>query len=247
MNQDLTPEALVSDIAAAHPATVSVCQRHNVNFCCGGQVSIADACRKHGLEIGELLRELDTSMSAGTEDEDWNAVSLAALAGHIQRRYHDVLRTELPRIADLLARVLRRHGETYPAMLLPLRDHFHEMADELLQHMQKEEVVLFPAIVALEAASTAHDGRNHGRWQWIAQPIQVMEAEHASADAKLTAMRDATDDYTLPPGACPTFRGLFYGLRELERDLHAHVSLENDVLFPRAVELARSHGAGALK
>ena len=242
MNRDLTPEALVSDIAAAHPATVAVFQRHNVNFCCGGGVSITEACRAQGLDVGELLTELDTSMSADPENEDWNAVSLAALAGHIQRRYHDGLRGELPRIADLLERVIRRHGETYQAMLFPLHDHFHAMANELLEHMQKEEVVLFPAIVALETATGDRDGRNHGRWGWIGQPIQVMETEHASTEARLSAMRSVTDGYTLPPGACPTFRGLFYGLQELERDLHAHVALENEVLFIRAADLARKLG-----
>lgn len=239
MHPDVTPDALVSTIAAAHPATIAVFQRHDMNFCCGGTVSIADACHARGMDETALLAELHASLSAPADDHNWRTASLAALTSHIEARYHEPLRAELPRIADLLARVLRRHGETYATMLLPLTERFHALTDELLQHLRKEEVVLFPAIVALEAAATARDGRNYGKWEWIGQPIGTIEAEHASMDAKLLSMRDATDGYTLPAGACPTFRGLFYGLQEIERDLGDHVALEDDVLFPRAVELAR--------
>jgi regulator of cell morphogenesis and NO signaling len=239
MHPDVTPDALVSTIASAHPATVAVFQRHAMNFCCGGRVSIADACRTHGVDQHALLAELHASLSVPADDQDWRAASLAALTSHIQARYHEPLRAELPRIGDLLARVLRRHGETYPAMLLPLAERFHELTPELLQHLRKEEVVLFPAIVALEAAATARDGRNYGKWAWIRQPIGSLQAEHASMDAKLRSMRAATNGYTLPANACPTFRGLFHDLQELEREVDAHVALENDVLFLRAAELAR--------
>lgn len=240
MHPNVTSDALVSEVAAAHPATVAVFQRHDINFCCGGRVSIADACGAHRIDTVALLAELDASLSVEADDRNWRTASLAALARHVQDRYHEPLRAELPRIADLLARVLSRHGETYPAMLLPLRDRFHELSDELLHHLQKEEIVLFPAIVALEAAATARDGRNYGHWEWIEQPIKAMEAEHASLDAKLRAMQEATDGYTLPAGACPTFRGLFHGLQEIERELTAHVALEHDVLFPRAASLANA-------
>jgi regulator of cell morphogenesis and NO signaling len=239
MHPDVTPDSLVSTIAAAHPATVAVFQRHDVNFCCGGRISIADACRAHGIDEAALLAEIDASLSVETDDRNWTTASLTALARHIQTRYHEPIRAELPRIADLLARVLQRHGETYPTMLLPLRDHFVDLADELLPHLDKEETVLFPAIEALETAATARDGRNYGQWDWIEQPISAMAVEHVSSNAKLLAMRKATDGYTLPAGACPTFRGLFYGLQELEREVEEHVALENDVLFPRATELAR--------
>jgi regulator of cell morphogenesis and NO signaling len=239
MHPDVTPDALVSTIAAAHPATVAVFQRHELNFCCNGQVSISVACRAHGIDESALLAELHASLSATADDQDWRTVSLTALTRHIQVRYHEPLRAELPRIADLLARVLQRHGGTYPLMLLPLRDRLVDLADELLPHLDKEDTVLFPAIEALEIAATARDGRNYGQWEWIEQPISAMKAEHVSSTAKVLAMREATDGYTLPAGACPTFRGLFHGLREIERELAALVRIEDDVLFPRAVELAR--------
>jgi regulator of cell morphogenesis and NO signaling len=238
MHPDVTPDALVSAIAAAHPATVAVFQRHDMNFCCGGGISIADACLDRGIDESAFLAELHASLSAPAGEPAWQTASLAALTSHLQARYHEPLRAELPRIGDLLARVLRRHGETYPAMLLPLTERFQELTNELLQHLRKEEVVLFPAIVALEAAATARDGRNYGRWLWIEEPIRAMQAEHSSAQAKFAAIRKATDGYALPAGACPTFRGLFFGLQELERDVRAQMALEDEVVFPRAVALA---------
>ena len=239
MHPDVTLHALVSTIAAAHPATVAVFQRHEMNFCCGGQVSISDACRARGIDATAVLAELDASLAVPADDQNWRTAGLASLTSHIQARYHEPLRAELPRIADLLQRVLRRHGDTYAAMLQPLAERFHALTNELLQHLRKEEVVLFPAIVALETAATARDGRNYGKWEWIGQPIGTIEAEHASMEAKLLSMRKATDGYALPAGACPTFRGLFHGLQEIERELGAHLALEHDVLFARALELAR--------
>ena len=239
MHPDVTPDALVSTIAAAHPATIAVFQRHDMNFCCTGRISVANACHTRGIDAAALLAELEASLATPANDQNWRTASLAALTSHIQARYHEPLHGELPRIADLLARVLRSHREDYPAMLLPLSDHFHGLTDELLQHQQKEETVLFPAIVVLEAAANARDGRNYGQWDWIAEPIKAMNSEHASANAKLLAMRELTNGYTLPLGACPTFRGLFHGLQEVERDFSAHVTLERDILFPRALELAR--------
>ena len=139
----------------------------------------------------------------------------------------------------MLAKVVQRHGDRLPETLLPLQSTFERLQNELLSHMTKEDVVLFPAIVAAEAALT-QGYKGAERWGWLEQPIGVMEAEHESACADLATMRDLTKGYAPPEDACPTFRGLYYGLAELERDMHVHVHLENNVLFPRAADLARA-------
>lgn len=175
-------------------------------------------------------------------DEDWRVASLAALTRHIQCRYHEPLYEELPRLAELFAEVLWQHGEAHVDLLVPLSDAFHVMANEVLNHLRKEEAVLFPAIVALEAAVAARDGLNHGDWTWIRQPLLTLKMEHAFAAAKLRTMRHRTGGYTPPDGASAAFRELFQGLERLERDLSEHMAIENEILFPRAVALAQADG-----
>ena len=136
----------------------------------------------------------------------------------------------------MVDKVVSRHGARLPRLAL-LQETFAVLQHELLDHMKKEDVVLFPAIVALEAG--AAPGRSSG-WTWIDQPIGAMEAEHASAGAALARIAELTDGHVPPEDACPTFRGLYHGLSELERDMHVHVHLENHILFPRAAALARS-------
>jgi regulator of cell morphogenesis and NO signaling len=238
MKETLTPDILVADLAANHPATVAVFQRHQLNFCCGGKVSLSDACQLSGLDPSGLLAELDAAMSETPADTaDWQSASLTELAAHIQAHYHQPLRDELPRLGELLARVVARHGASHADAILPLRDHFQRLAEAMLEQMRQEDDVLFPALVQLE---TTVDRTDVHQRDWLEQQLLTMELEHASANAALAAMRAVTRDYALPDGACPTFRGLYYGLEHLERDLHLHVHLENNILFPRAVGRLRT-------
>lgn len=228
----IRPDALVADIAAAAPATIAVFQRYRLEFCCGGRIPLADACAAAGLDIDAVLADLLAAQSPGEPDVDWRDTTLSALVRHIQQRYHAPLRNELPRLTAMMDKVATRHGQRLP-YLLELRQTFETMKLELLEHMAKEDAVLFPAVVALD-----QDNGDHQPWRWIAQPIEVMEAEHDAAGAALAQMRALTSDYTPPPEACPTFRGLYFGLAQLESDMHRHVHLENHILFPRAIAAA---------
>ena len=230
---DITRHSTISDVAANLPATVRVFQQHGIDFCCGGKRPIAEACTERGLDAEAILGELRASAASGRPERNWTDAPLTDLVAHIQARFHAPLRAELPRLAGMLARVVERHGDRHPEVLLPLHRTFAGLQRELLDHMQKEDAVLFPAIVALEA-----DGAGVQSMDWIDQPIEVMEAEHEDAGRALERMRGLTQGYMPPAGACPTFRGLYYGLAELEREMHLHVHLENNVLFPRASALA---------
>lgn len=225
---EFTKDMHVSEAASASPATIKVFQQHGIDFCCGGHRPIAEACAEHGLEVDHVLAELAQSTTGATDELNWQHAPMADLVAHIQARFHNPLREELPRLSAMVDKVVTRHGEHYPAMLLPLQREFRGLMVEMLDHMAKEDQVLFPAIVAMERGQAA------GAAGWIAGPIEVMEHEHLRAGAALAAMRQMTEGYRLPPGACPTFQGLFYGLDQLERDMHVHVHLENNILFPRA-------------
>jgi regulator of cell morphogenesis and NO signaling len=175
-------------------------------------------------------------MCATEPDVDWTKASLTSLVAHIQARFHRPLQEEIPRLRAMVDKVVSRHGARLPR-LARLQQTFAGLQHELLDHMNKEDAVLFPAIAALERGEAPN--RSAG-WTWIDQPIVVMEAEHASAGAALERIAQLTDGHVPPADACPTFRGLYHGLAELERDMHVHVHLENHILFPRAAALARS-------
>lgn len=223
----------VSEAAAASPATIKVFQQHGIDFCCGGHRPIEEACAEHGLDLDRVLAELEQSTTEKTDEQNWQQAPMSDLVAHIQARFHQPLREELPRLSAMVDRVVMRHGDHYPEMLLPLQREFRGLMSELLDHMTKEDMVLFPAIVAIERGQAPGDGG------WIAGPVEVMEHEHVQAGAALAAMRQVTTDYRLPQDARPTFQGLFYGLEQLERDMHVHIHLENNILFPRAIERGR--------
>jgi regulator of cell morphogenesis and NO signaling len=230
----ITPDMTVAAIATAAPATIHVFQEHEIDFCCGGKIPLSEACRRRGLDVLAILSALRSAVTPVTE-QSWSEASLTALVRHIQGRYHEPLRAELPRLSAMLEKVVSRHGEHLPERLLPLQETFRILQRELLAHMEKEDRVLFPAIVALEPGDAASGPRAAA---WIQSPIAAMEAEHDEAGAALAFIRRVTDGFDPPDWACPTFRGLYYGLMQLEADMHLHVHLENNVLFPRAARLA---------
>lgn len=232
----ITPDSTVADIATAAPATIPVFQQHQIDFCCGGKRPLAEVCADRGLDADLLVTELVAAATPVAAEPTWADATLSALIAHIQRRYHEPLRTELPRLDAMLEKVVSRHGDHLPEVLPALQRTFRELQDELLTHMMKEDRVLFPFIEGLEAGRplAIADAAD-----WIAAPIAVMEADHELAGAALATMRSLTNGYAPPEWACPTFRGLYFGLAQLETDMHLHVHLENHILFPRAAKLAR--------
>jgi regulator of cell morphogenesis and NO signaling len=232
---DMTPETHIATLVTDRPATIAVFQRHGIDFCCGGKRSVAAACQAAGLETSQLIAEL-TAAVAGHSAPEWPA-GIGALVGHIQQTYHVPLRQELPRLAMMMEKVVSRHGEHFPEVLLPLQRTLGRLQSELLHHMTKEDAGLFPALVQLEAGGELEP-------EWLQAPVEMLEAEHADAGAALAEMRRLTGGFMPPPDACPTFKGLYFGLAQLEHDMHLHVHLENNVLFPAAVALARERAGG---
>jgi regulator of cell morphogenesis and NO signaling len=226
---------LVADLATASPSTIRVFQRHHIDFCCAGKVPLAEVCAHLEIDQTALMAELEASIETREAATDWRLAPLAELVGHIQHRFHQPLADELPRLHAMLDKVVSRHGDRLPDVLVPLQAAFGDFRAELTDHMASEDDVLFPAVIKLEAGEPVAAGGS-----WIDQPIAVMESEHAAAGAALAHMAKLTNGYEVPEDACPTFRGLYHGLAELERDMHLHVHLENHVLFPRAIALART-------
>jgi len=231
----ITGSTLVADIATESPATIKVFQRHRIDFCCGGKVPLDEACRRKALDAPAVIAELDAALLGGEATADWTEVPLTDLVAHIRRRFHRPLVVELPRLAAMLDKVVSRHGARLPQTLLPLRDVFATLHAKLIEHMAKEDAVLFPAILSLEAQPSAISPVA----RWIGQPVEAMEAEHAETGAALERIARLTGGYVPPVDACPTFRGLYHGLAELDREMRLHVHIENHILFPKAAALVR--------
>lgn len=230
----------VGEIAARYPATVRVFQKHNIDFCCGGKLPLQDACEAEGVAAEAVLQELEGVLApAGRETPDWNHAPLSELTAHIVRTHHQYTRTELPRLGAMMDKVVRAHGERHPEVL-ELAQVLEALSGELHGHLMKEEMVLFPLIETTDRAAQAGVPAPPAHCGSVKNPIRVMIAEHDSAGDALARMRRLTADYTVPADACNTFRGLYHGLQELETDLHLHIHLENNILFPRAVALEAS-------
>lgn len=227
----ITESTLIADIAAGLPASVRVFQRHGVDFCCGGRKPLAVACQELGLSFPDIAQELEALVGGpAAVTRDWTTAPLHELTSHIVTTYHDPLRQEMPRLEGMAARVARVHGAKAPQLLPRIEAIVGELSADLNEHMRKEELVLFPAIRAIERGAAAGIP--------LAQPIRVMESEHDRAGELLFELRRLTQGYVAPEWACATARALYQGLSELEAAMHVHVHLENNVLFPRALAFA---------
>jgi regulator of cell morphogenesis and NO signaling len=224
----------IGQLAAQRPEALGVLERHGVDYCCGGERNIEDACVQAGADPQTVLAEIDraTAASDGSEKRDWLSASLTELCDHIEQTHHAFLREQLPFLTDLFEKVIAAHGEGHPE-LAEAREVFGALRAELEPHMFKEERILFPAIRRLESAGAPVSFP----FGTVQNPIGVMEDEHAAAGEALRRLRELTDGYQSPDDACNAYRGLLEILQRLEVDLHEHIHKENNILFPRAAEL----------
>lgn len=219
----------LGDLVVERPGVARVLDRFGLDYCCGGQRTLAEACQSAGVELEAVEAALEAVPPGGPED--WALLEPVALAEHIVTTHHAYLHEELPLLEALAVKVARVHGARHPE-LARVREVVAAVRAELEPHLAKEERVLFPAIAALAEGT---DGFPFGS---IAHPIRVMVAEHDRAGALLAELRTMTQGYQVPPDACASYRSLLERLSVLEEDTHLHVHKENNVLFPAALRIA---------
>lgn len=220
----------VANIVTAEPAAARVFERYAIDYCCHGQRSLDEACAEAGVNIADVQAELAT-LAVGVASPA-GANEVGALIGYIVATHHTYLRRELPRLGELMSKVIAAHGAHHPEV--------HDVAatlvaltDDLLPHLAKEEKVLFPLAIELLGAvetTTLHCGS-------VMNPIRVMHSEHDRVGELLATLRRQTSGYQPPADACPTWRALYAGCAEMEADVHQHVHLENNVLFPKVISV----------
>lgn len=219
MNANAT--ATLAELAVTHPAAARVFYRNRLDFCCGGRRPLAEVCRERGLDPDAILAAITAGDQAGLDRPRWDVAPLPTLVAHIVDTYHAKLRQDLPDLLAMAQKVEQRHGAR-PDCPRGLTALLETMQAGLLDHMQKEEQILFPMIA-------------RGMGSRAAGPAHVMELEHQHHREELLRLRALTADLTPPEGACATWRALYLALQELERELMEHIHLENNVLFPRAL------------
>jgi regulator of cell morphogenesis and NO signaling len=238
MNADLNKT--VRDLAVENPAATRVFEKFGIDYCCGGGKSLREACQTANIAPDKLLASLqEAAQPKGSNgNKDWSSELLGDLIDHIIETHHTYTREEISRLEPLVAKVCSVHGQRHPE-LLRIRELFGGLAQELHMHMMKEEQVLFPYISRMEEA--VEEGRPilPPMFGTVQNPVEMMIHEHDSAGQALHEMRELGAGYTPPADACVSFQTLYRALDEFERDLHQHIHLENNILFPRAVEMER--------
>lgn len=219
----LDPQQTVASLVLDHSECAPVFQRHRIDFCCHGDISIEAAATERGIDTAVLVDELSTAIASrsGAEAADPRALSTPALVAHVVSKHHEYLRQALPFVGALAAKVSRVHGERNPK-LRELDALVRELGDALVPHLDTEEQTLFPALTA--------EAPDRGL---VARELRAMHDEHLAVGKLLERVRSATDEFEYPDWACNSYRTLFAELEQLEGDVHRHVHLENHVLMPR--------------
>ena len=240
-------ETKVKDIALSSPAARQVLEDAGLDYCCGGGKSLHEACLQTEASAEAILsRVRESSKNTDPDDVSWVAAPLSELTRHVREKHHQYVRAAIPRTEVLLDKVQAKHGSTH-AEIASIQELFARVGREMIMHMQKEEQILFPYIEAMERAANGKDTLEPPFFQTVRNPIQAMMNEHDLAGDLVKQIRKTSSEYTAPADACPSYKALYQDLREFEADLHQHVHLENNILFPRAIELESGLHSGSAR
>jgi regulator of cell morphogenesis and NO signaling len=230
----------IGDIAAESPAAAAIFEKLGLDYCCGGARTLDQACRAAGVSAAEVEESIERAAAGSAAPErNWTTEPLADLIAHIRDTHHVYTRAAIERLNPLFAKVRGVHGKNHTE-LLQMQTVFDSLAEELGMHLMKEEMMLFPFIVRLEEAAVEKSSPPPSPFGSVRNPVSMMEHEHDSAGDALRHLRSLSAGYTMPADGCASYRSLYQALEGLEADLHQHIHLENNILFPRAIQLEQA-------
>lgn len=231
-------EKTVRELALESSTATRIFEKLGIDYCCGGHKSLDEACRAANLSVDSVQRELDSAKQEARPNggRDWQREPLSELIAHINATHHKFVRQEIARLTPLMEKVCGKHGPNHPE-LPHIQAIFRGLSQELTSHLMKEEMVLFPYVARMEEAVIEGEPVLPPPFGTVANPVAMMEHEHGSAGDALRAIRSASNGYVAPEGACASYQTLYRGLEEFEADLHEHIHLENNILFPRALAM----------
>lgn len=235
---EILKDKTVADYVTENIKTAHVFKKHGIDFCCGGGISLEKACAKKNVDQAQLERELLEVDKEVDRAHDYDKWELSFLIDHIVNVHHTYVEESLPIISQYANKVAKVHGHHYTEVVA-VNELFHQVANELLSHLQKEERVLFPFVKELARVKNEGGETERPLFGTVNNPIRMMEHEHENAGDIFKEIARLTNNYTPPEGACNTFRALYAKLDEFEQDLHRHIHLENNILHPKAIELEK--------
>ena len=227
----------VAEIALEQPMAIPVFERYGIEYCCGGRMPLAEACALKDVAVEKVVAALEAASCksvAGTRD--WAKQTLADLADHIVTKHHTYCKSELVLLSGLAVKVVKRHGGRDPELSI-IQAKFAQLAEKLTEHLANEEVFVFPMILELERDKTTNSAAPCESHAIVNEPLAFLMQDHDETGALLAEIRSLSRNFNPPGYACATFRAFYEELREFEQDLHQHVHLENNILFPRAIKL----------
>jgi regulator of cell morphogenesis and NO signaling len=236
-------EKTIRELALENIGATKVFERLGIDYCCGGNRTLEQACHAANIPVDQVLKslgEVQLSSPASSTDRNWQTEPLGDLISHITNTHHKYTHDGIARLTPLFAKVCSAHKANHPE-LVDLRDVFTGLTQELTVHLMKEEKVLFPYILRMEEAVIEKAPILPPPFGTVQNPVAMMEHEHDSAGHALRAMREISHGYAAPADACVSYQTLYKALAELEADLHQHIHLENNILFPRAIEMEKAH------
>jgi regulator of cell morphogenesis and NO signaling len=225
----------VRDFVLDRPEAARFFESLGIDYCCDGARPLADACKAANRSVESVLAELNTCPPADSQ-KDWRHHSLTELANHIVEKHHTFTRTEIDRLTALISKVAGKHGQNHPE-LATVQTTFAALVGELREHMHKEENLLFPYVAELEEAARMQKRAPEPVFGSVQNPVAVMIMEHEASGQALEKIRAVTGNYSVPSDGCASYRALYEALPAFTADLHQHIHLENNILFPRAIEL----------
>jgi regulator of cell morphogenesis and NO signaling len=225
-------EKTIADIVTADIRTASIFKRHGIDFCCGGGKILSDVCKEKKIRVSKITNDIE-KLNSTKNEKNYNKMSVNALIKRIIETHHKYVKEKIPTIKDFAKKVSKVHGKNYPETNL-IYHLFLRLSDELLDHMNKEEEILFPKIkILIDKTYSKSVFFSYGT---ILNPIKMMEMEHESAKKVLKEIEELSNKYTPPLSACNTYRALYNSLEEFQDDLHIHIHLENNILFPKVLK-----------
>lgn len=216
--------------------TAAVFSEYGIDFCCRGNRPLDEVCNKKNIPLEEILEKLNISTTQEQNTQAYNTWPLDLLATYIEKTHHRYVESKIPVLSQFLEKLCKVHGERHPE-LIEINDLFKDVAGELAQHMKKEELVLFPRIKKMVKSVEEKKPLEPAHFGTVQNPISMMEHEHDAAGKIFRNIASLTNGYTPPEDGCNTYRVTFSMLDEFEKDLHLHIHLENNILFPKALKL----------
>jgi regulator of cell morphogenesis and NO signaling len=233
----------VASVVIQFPSAITLLEGLKIDYCCGGHKTLKDACDKAGVSAEKVIRSLEDISAMPSQGQNWNEKPLTELVNFLLEKHHAYTREQLALLDKLSEKVARVHGQNH-SEILEVRELFQEMAEDLEHHLLKEEQVAFPYLLALDKSQKGGSAENlfFPFEVFQRQPQRVLMADHEEVGEQLRGLRRLTNGFKAPEDACVTYQALYKAFLEIEEDLHRHIHLENNVLFPMAEKLAQQKG-----